>query len=74
MQGGIYTEYLESPTSNHLVSIVGWGVEDDVEYWIVRNSWGDPWGEMGFFRSDVHAWWPVLVAARATACSTTHSL
>lgn len=43
LQGGIFTEYKESPSSNHLVSVVGWGVEDGIEYWIVRNSWGDAW-------------------------------
>ena len=37
---------------NHVVSIVGWGVEKKTKtkYWVVRNSWGQYWGEMGFFR------------------------
>ena len=39
----------------HEVSIVGWGFDQtaDVQYWIVRNSHGEYWGELSFFRIEL---------------------
>lgn len=61
--GGIFSETKYSQFTNHIVSIVGWGLDMDnnndggegkgKKYWIVRNSWGDYWGELGFMRVEM---------------------
>ena len=48
--GGIFIDKTGSKEIDHEISVVGWGVEDGVKYWIGRNSWGSYWGENGFFR------------------------
>jgi C1A family cysteine protease len=44
------TSPLCGTTIDHAVEIVGFGIENDIKYWTVRNSWGADWGEEGYFR------------------------
>eukprot|EP01132_Coremiostelium_polycephalum_P009136 gene9136-11194_t len=49
--GGIFHSNKCKAEIDHIVLIVGYGVsKEGVPYWIVKNSWGDDWGEKGFFR------------------------
>ena len=48
---GIYDEAACSPRNlDHGVGCVGYGTEGGKAYWIVRNSWGQDWGENGYIR------------------------
>eukprot|EP00462_Mataza_sp_D1_P024172 CAMPEP_0175144220 /NCGR_PEP_ID=MMETSP0087-20121206/13988_1 /TAXON_ID=136419 /ORGANISM="Unknown Unknown, Strain D1" /LENGTH=580 /DNA_ID=CAMNT_0016428619 /DNA_START=8 /DNA_END=1750 /DNA_ORIENTATION=- len=52
--GYIFNQSKLLPILNHEVAVVGWGVEDGIEYWNMRNSWGTYWGEKGFARVMMH--------------------
>lgn len=56
-KGGIIKEFHTNIRYNHLIQIAGWGVDaNGDDYWIARNSWGEPWGEKGWFRTVTNAY------------------
>lgn len=54
-QGGIFKNRRAPKMTDHIVSIIGWGYdkESGKKHWIIRNSWGHYWGEMGFVRVEM---------------------
>ena len=50
--GGVYSDpNCPNDKHNHAVAIVGWGTDatSGMDYWIMRNSWGESWGMDGYF-------------------------
>ncbi|MGL1893228.1 MAG: C1 family peptidase [Spirochaetaceae bacterium] len=44
---GIYSPILGPELGGHCITIVGYS--DDKEAWLCKNSWGESWGESGYF-------------------------
>ncbi|KAL0490332.1 cathepsin B [Acrasis kona] len=47
---GVYQHRSGGLLGGHAVKVVGWGTEDNLDYWIVANSWTTTWGEKGYFK------------------------
>ena len=46
---GIFIDKSGALDINHIIFVVGWGVENGTKYWLIRISWGY-WGIKGFFK------------------------
>lgn len=42
---GVYQHMSGKSLGGHAIKVIGWGVSDDVEYWLCVNSWNKTWGD-----------------------------
>jgi len=67
---GVFAECSRNATVNHAVLLVGFGHDTglNMDYWLIRNSWSDAWGEEGHIRLQRHQ----ADAGKEGFCGTDH--
>jgi cathepsin B len=49
-KSGVYQHTTGNLLGGHAIKIIGWGVENNLPYWLVANSWTTYWGDKGYFK------------------------
>jgi len=49
-KSGVYNTCGTNVQYNHAVAIVGWGTEQGVPYFLIKNSWGSNYGDGGYIK------------------------
>jgi hypothetical protein len=49
-RSGVYKHTTGGFLGGHAVEMLGWGTEDGEDYWLIKNSWNEEWGDGGLFK------------------------
>jgi len=49
-KSGVYQHTTGKALGGHAIKLIGWGTENDVDYWLAVNSWNNTWGDKGTFK------------------------
>ena len=49
-KSGVYQDPECGDQLDHGVLVVGYGTDQDLDYWIVKNSWSPEWGDNGYIK------------------------
>merc|ERR1711957_643125 len=49
-KSGVYKHTTGGRLGGHAVEMIGWGTEDGEDYWWIKNSWNEEWGDGGLFK------------------------
>jgi cathepsin B len=49
-KSGVYKHTTGSALGGHAVELIGYGTDGGEDYWLVKNSWNEQWGDGGTFK------------------------
>ena len=49
-RSGVYYHKTGELLGGHAISVIGFGKDEGLDYWLCKNSWGGAWGMSGYFK------------------------
>lgn len=49
-KSGVYKHVSGQELGGHAVEMIGWGTDGGQDYWWIKNSWNEQWGDGGYFK------------------------